>query len=98
MKINFSNFFIYSLLCFLVACNSVNTPAIIENNQSIYFGKNEKYRFVKSQTTQSVSEIAQEYHVPIKEIKRLNFIEFSKRYANIMIKKQRDEIVKGLVI
>ena len=72
MKINFSNFFIYCLLCFLVACNSINTPAIIENNQSIYFGKNEKYRFVKSQTTQSVSEIAQEYHVPIKEIKRLN--------------------------
>jgi murein DD-endopeptidase MepM/ murein hydrolase activator NlpD len=72
MKTNFNNFFIYSLLCFLVACNSVNTPAIIENNQSIYFGKKEKYRFVKSQTTQSVSEIAQEYHVPIKEIKRLN--------------------------
>jgi murein DD-endopeptidase MepM/ murein hydrolase activator NlpD len=59
-------------LCFLVACNSANTPAIIENNQSIYFGKNEKYRFVKSQTSQSVSEIAQGYHVPIKEIKRLN--------------------------
>jgi murein DD-endopeptidase MepM/ murein hydrolase activator NlpD len=72
MKVNFNNFFVYFLLCFLVACNSANTPAIIENNQSIYFGKNEKYRFVKSQTSQSVSEIAQEYHVPIKEIKRLN--------------------------
>jgi murein DD-endopeptidase MepM/ murein hydrolase activator NlpD len=72
MKVNFNNFFVYFLLCFLVACNSANTPAIIENNQSIYFGKNEKYRFVKSQTSQSVSEIAQGYHVPIKEIKRLN--------------------------
>ena len=60
-RCNFSNFFIYCLLCFLVGCNPINTPAIIENNQSIYFGKNEKYRFVKSQTTQSVSEIAQEY-------------------------------------
>lgn len=75
MKIHLNNFFVYFLLCFLTACNSVNTRAIIENNQSIFFGKNERYLFVKNQVAQSVSEIAQEYHVPIKEIKRLNSLD-----------------------
>ena len=35
---------------------------------------------MKSQTVQSVSEMAQEYHVPIKEIKRLNSLD---SYDNI---------------
>jgi murein DD-endopeptidase MepM/ murein hydrolase activator NlpD len=80
MKTGFGNFLGFSLVCFLAGCSSVDTTAIIENNQSIYFGKKEKYRFVKSQTVQSVSEMAQEYHVPIKEIKRLNSLD---SYDNI---------------
>ena len=49
MKTGFGNFLGFSLACFLAGCSSVDTTAIIENNQSIYFGKKEKYRFVKSQ-------------------------------------------------
>ena len=52
MKTGFGNFLGFSLVCFLAGCSSVDTTAIIENNQSIYFGKKEKYRFVKSQTVQ----------------------------------------------
>ncbi len=73
MKNYFIIFFTFTLTpLLLISCNLVNTPAIIENNQFLYYGKNEKYSFVKIQTNKSVSKLSQEYHVPIKEIKRLN--------------------------
>ena len=60
------------ILSVLTACSSVKHVAVIDNNQSIYYGKNEKFKFVKIQRGQTVSEIAEENNVPISEIKRLN--------------------------
>ena len=72
MKSNINNYFIITILCFLVGCSSVDKFAEIENNQFVYFGRNEKYKFVKIESNKTISEIAQENQVPIKEIKRLN--------------------------
>ena len=71
-------------MSFGAGCSSVNASATIKNNQSIHFGKDEKYRFVKDQTTQSASEIAQEYHVLIKEI--LTMLKYKKKSGSTVQK------------
>lgn len=69
MKIHFNIIFI----CYILAvCDVFSMPAIIENNQSAYFGQSEKYFFIEIKDASSVEKIAEEYHVPIQEIKRLN--------------------------
>ena len=80
MKLNISNCFIIIVLLTLIGCSSSDISAIIENNQSVYFGKNEKYKFIKTQNDQTISELAQENEVPTREIKRLNSL---KSYDNI---------------
>lgn len=64
---------VLTFVCFLTACTTdKSSVAVIENNQSIYYGRKSKLRFVKIQEEQSVSDIAREYKVPIKEVTRLN--------------------------
>jgi murein DD-endopeptidase MepM/ murein hydrolase activator NlpD len=61
------------LVCFLTACTTDRSgPVVVENNQSIYYGKKSKLKFIEIQEEQSVSDIAKNYKVPIKEITRLN--------------------------
>ncbi len=72
MKIYETKKLVFLLLGFLTACSSVEQSAIIENNQSIYYGKEGKFRFVKLQGGETINEIAEKYNVPIREIKKFN--------------------------
>jgi murein DD-endopeptidase MepM/ murein hydrolase activator NlpD len=81
MRVEFKRIGVFfAMLCFLSACNSDNHPAPIENNQAVYYGQNEKIRFIKVKKGQTINEIAKEQGVPIKEIKRVNSL---KSYDNI---------------
>lgn len=59
-------------LIFLTSCaKNIATPQI-ENNQSIYYGKLEKIKFINVKDNQSLEKIAEQNSVPVSEIKRLN--------------------------
>lgn len=60
------------LVILSIGCQKEMAPAHIENNQSVYYGKLEKIKFITVQNDQSIGEIAQENSVPESEIKRLN--------------------------
>ena len=82
MNINGNKKFILLILGVLTACKTIKHSVVVENNQSVYYGKEEKFRFVKIQRGQTVSEIAEEYNVPIREIKRLNSLN---SYDNVSV-------------
>ena len=64
--------FILLILGTLTACSSVKHVAVVDNKQSVYYGKKEKFKFVTVRQGQTVSEIAEENRVPMSEVKRLN--------------------------
>ncbi|WPX96974.1 peptidoglycan DD-metalloendopeptidase family protein [Candidatus Bandiella euplotis] len=72
MTIKFAKNSVYILSMLLIGCSGANKPASIENNQSIYYGRKERLRFVQIQGEHTVNEIAKQYSVPVRELTRLN--------------------------